>query len=68
MCVCSSVHQLHHVVIARFYEQIPLATRMQQMSSKDSKKMLYYKMAVQQTIVPPLGEYWRQYGNAMREV
>ena len=38
MCVCPSIHQLHHVVVARFYEQIPLATRMQQMSSKDSKK------------------------------
>ena len=61
-------HQLHHVVIARFYEQIPLATKMQQMSSKDSKKIALFQDVSQQTIASPSGEYWRQYDRAVRGV
>ena len=56
------------MVVARFYEQIALATRMQQISSKDSKKIALFQDVSQQTIAPPLEEYWRQYGKAMREV
>ena len=45
MCVCPSVTKLHHVVVAQGYQD---AT----MSTKDSKKIMYFKMVVQKTIVP----------------
>ena len=57
-------HQLHHVVVGGF----DTPTRMQQMSSKDSKKIALFQDVSQQTIASPSGEYWRQYGKAMREV
>ena len=38
------------------------------MSNKDAKKIALFQDVSQQTIASPSGEYWRQYGKAMREV
>ena len=55
MCVLFP-HQLHHVMVARFDEQIPKATRVQQLVTRISKITLLQDVRLQ-TISASLGEH-----------